>query len=89
MVHAEVPMNYALRPLLLCAMLVSLSAGAESVLDMVPSLDSISQRLELTPEQQARLRPLFEKRLAELQGFQLLLQNATTQQQKEVVLRDL
>ena len=42
MVLAEVPVNYMLRTLLLCAMLASLPAGAESVLDAIPTLDSIS-----------------------------------------------
>ena len=88
MVLAEVPVNYALRSLLLCAMLASFSAGAETMLDVVPTLDSISRRLELTPEQEARLRPVFEKRLSELQASQVLLQRAATKQQKDDVLRD-
>ena len=88
MVHAEVPMNFALRSLLLCAMLASFSAGAETMLDVVPTLDSISRRLELTPEQEARLRPIFEKRLSELQASQVLLQRADTKQQKDDVLRE-
>ena len=63
MVRAEVPLNYALRLLVLCAMLTSLSANAESVLDVIPTLDSITARLELSPEQEARLRPIFQKRM--------------------------
>ena len=34
------------------------------------------------------MRPLFQKRLSELQGSQLLLQRATTQQRKDEVLRE-
>jgi hypothetical protein len=86
MVRAEVPVNYALRSLLLWAILASFSASAESVLDSIPTLDAISARLELNPEQQARLRPIFQNRLSELHASQLLLQRADTPQRKEEVL---
>ncbi len=88
MVRAEVPVNYALRSLLLCAMLASFSASAESVLDVMPTLDNISSQLELTPEQEALLRPIFQNRLSELQQSQLLLQSATTPQRKDEVLQE-
>ena len=88
MVRAEVLVNYALRSLLLCAMLASFSASAESVLDVMPTLDNISRQLELSPEQEARLRPIFQKRLSELQQSQLLLQRATTPQRKDEVLQE-
>jgi hypothetical protein len=88
MVHAEVPVNYVLRLVLLCSMLASFSAHAESVLDVIPTLDSISSRLELSPEQQTRLRPIFQKRLSELQASQVLLQRAETRQDRDEVLRD-
>jgi Spy/CpxP family protein refolding chaperone len=84
----EVPVNFALRSLLLCALLASFSASAESVLDVMPTLDSISRQLELTPEQEARLRPIFQNRQSELQQSQLLLQRASTPQQKDEVLKD-
>jgi len=87
-VHAEVPVNYALRSLLLCAMLASFSASAESVLDVMPTLENISRQLELSAEQEARLRPIFQQRLSELQASQLLLQRAATPQQKDEVLRE-
>jgi len=87
-VHAEVPVNFALRSLLLCSLLASFSASAESVLDVLPTLDSISRQLELTPEQEARLRPIFQNRQSELQQSQLLLQRATTPQRKDEVLQD-
>jgi Spy/CpxP family protein refolding chaperone len=87
-VHAEVPVNFALRSLLLGALLASFSASAESVLDVMPTLDSISRQLELTPEQEARLRPIFQNRQSELQQSQLLLQRASTSQQKDEVLKD-
>jgi len=88
MVRAEVPVNYALQSLLLCAMLASFSASAESVLDVMPTLDNISSQLELTPEQEALLRPIFQNRLSELQQSQLLLQSATTPQRKDEVLQE-
>lgn len=81
-------MNYALRSLLLWAMLASFSASAEPVLDAIPTLDSISARLELSAEQETRLRPIFQKRLSELQASQLLLQRADTPQRKDEVLRE-
>ena len=88
MVRAEVLVNYALRSLLLCAMLASFSASAESVFDVMPTLDNISRQLELSPEQEARLRPIFQQRMYELQQSQLLLQRATTPQRKDEVLQE-
>ena len=88
MVYAEVPVNYALRLLLLCSVLASFTANAESVLDVLPTLDSISSRLELSPEQETRLRPIFQKRMSELQASQVLLQRAETPQRREEVLRE-
>jgi len=73
--------------LMLCAALSS-PAVAESVLQSIPTLDSLVSRLELSPEQEAHLRPLFEKRQSELQQSQALLQQATSKQQKRDVLRD-
>jgi len=87
-VHPEVPVNFALRSLVLCALLASFSASAESVLDALPTLDNISRQLELTPEQEARLRPIFQNRQSELQQSQLLLQRATTPQRKDAILQE-
>ena len=88
MVRAEVLVNYALRSLLLCVMFASFSASAESVFDVMPTLDNISRQLELSPEQEARLRPIFQQRMYELQQSQLLLQRATTPQRKDEVLKE-
>ena len=88
MVRAEVLVNYALRSLLLCAMFASFSASAESMFDVMPTLDNISRQLELSPEQEARLRPIFQQRMYELQQSQLLLQRATTPQRKDEVLQE-
>jgi hypothetical protein len=73
---------------LLCVIFASITARAESVLDALPTLDSISSRLELSPEQEAQLRPIFQKRMSELQASQRLLDQAATPQQKSDVLRD-
>lgn len=89
-------MNYARQPrfgiisaagLWLCAMFMSTSASGAPVLDSLPTLDTIRSRLDLTPEQEAQLRPIFENRQSELQRAQLELQQAATRQQKREVLR--
>ncbi len=68
-------------------MLTSLPGNAaKPVLDMVPTLDNIRSRLELTPEQEALLRPMFQKRENELTHTQLKLQTAATRAQKRDVL---
>jgi hypothetical protein len=75
--------------LLLCAILASQPTFAQQpVLDAVPTLDTLVSRLELTPEQEAQLRPIFQNRASELQQSQLLLQKASTPQQKRDVLLD-
>ena len=74
--------------LLLCAIFTSLPGFAETVLDTLPTLEAVSSRLELTPEQEAKLRPLFEKRMSELLQAQLLFQRASTPQQKRNVLSE-
>jgi hypothetical protein len=97
MVGAEVPVKHARRPAFssalatgvwLFALLFAVSGVAAPVLDMVPTLETISSRLELTSEQEAQLRPLFKKRQAELLQAQLQVQQASTRQQKRAVLRD-
>jgi hypothetical protein len=53
-----------------------------------PSLETVRGRLDLTPAQEAQLRPIFHNRQSELRQSQLLLQRASTPQQKDDVLRD-
>jgi len=72
----------------LCAILASLPASAIPVLDQLPTLDSLRNRLELTPEQERQLVPLFEKRQSELRQSLALLEQASTPQQQREVLRD-
>ena len=72
----------------LCAILASLPASALPLLDELPTLSSLRNRLELTPEQEKQLVPLFEKRESELRQSQTLLEQASTPQQQRDVLRD-
>ena len=63
-------------------------ASAQNVWDTVPSMDVVRNRLSLTQEQEATLRPIFEQRIAELQTVREKFAQATTEQQKRTVLRD-
>lgn len=75
--------------LVLCAVLASVPGHSrQPVIDTIPTLDTLISRLELTSEQEAQLRPIFQKRTSELQQSQLLLQRAASRQQKRDVLRD-
>jgi Spy/CpxP family protein refolding chaperone len=71
----------------LCALLAS-PGFAAPVLDTLPTLDTLRNRLELTPEQENKLAPLFDKRIAELRQTKDLLTQASTSQQKRDVLRE-
>ena len=71
----------------LCAIL-ALPASALPLLDELPTLSTLRNRLELTPEQEKQLVPLFEKREYALRQSQTLLQQASTPQQQRDVLRD-
>ena len=46
---------------------IALPAIAQNVWDTVPSMDVVRNRLSLTDEQEAKLIPIFERRIAELQ----------------------
>ena len=46
-------------------------AAAQDVWDTVPSMDVVRNRLSLTPEQEARLVPIFERRIGELQQLRI------------------
>jgi hypothetical protein len=83
--------TYGLRlPLLclfLCTVLGAPPVAAQDVWDTVPSLDVVRSRLSLTPEQDARLVPIFEQRIGELQQLKDQLAKATTDQQKRNLIR--
>ena len=96
-VGAEVPVNQMRRSRLgafssaglwLCAILASTPGSALPLLDSLPDLSTLSNRLELTPEQETQLVPLFEKRKSELRQTQALLEQASTPQQQRDVLRE-
>jgi hypothetical protein len=63
------------------------AVNAAPVLDTLPTVDTVRNRLELTPDQEGQLRPLFEKRLSELRQTKTLLEQATTSQQRRELLR--
>jgi hypothetical protein len=86
----EVPVNRltTAASLLLCTFLASMPAIAAPMLDTLPTMDSLRNRLELSPEQEAKLAPLLDKRVAELRQTQTRLEEATSDQQKRTVLRE-
>jgi hypothetical protein len=96
MVRVEVPVKYARHRLgislaaglWLCAILTALPGAATPVLDAVPTVDNLATQLELSAEQESRLRPIFQERKSELAETQLALQSAASKQQKRDILRD-
>jgi hypothetical protein len=68
-------------------MIVAALPAEASPLDSVPSMDVVRSRLELTPEQEAQLSPLFQQRLAEVQDARARLEQATSRQDKRALLR--
>jgi hypothetical protein len=69
-------------------MLLCTAASAAPVLDSLPTIDTLRNRLELTSQQEAQLQPLFDKRVAELRQIKGQLEQASTSQQKRDVLRE-
>ena len=70
------------------AMMASWPAGAASPWDSMPALDTVRSRLNLTPEQDSKIVPLFERRLTEMQQTRAKLEQAPGRQEKRSVLRD-
>lgn len=66
----------------------ALPASAQNVWDTVPSMDVVRSRLGLSIEQEAKLLPIFERRIAELQKVRDQLAQAASDQEKRTVLRD-
>lgn len=77
-----------LAAMLWMAMMASWPAGAASAHDSIPALDTVRGRLNLTPDQDAKIVPLFERRMSELQQTRLKLEQAPSRQEKRAVLRD-
>ena len=61
-------------------------AMASSPFDTVPTLDVVRSRLELTPEQDAKLTPVFQRRASELQEASDRLARAATPQEEKAVI---
>ena len=59
-----------------------------SPLDYVPSMDVVRNKLELTPEQETQLRPLFDQRLAELQEIRTRVEQAPSKADKRAIMRE-
>jgi hypothetical protein len=70
------------------AMMASWPADAASPWDTMPALDTVRSRLNLTPDQESKIVPLFERRLSELQQTRVKLEQAPSRQEKRSVLRD-
>jgi len=69
------------------AALLAAPAAAQTFRDSVPSIDAVRSRLNLTPEQEAKLRPLFQQRALDLQATRSKLEQAATRTDKRNVLR--
>ena len=64
------------------------ASAQQSVWDTVPSMDVVRNRLSLTPEQESKLAPIFERRAGELRTVREQLEQATSRAQKRNILRD-
>ena len=72
--------------LALCAFIIA-PAVSQTLRDSVPSIDVVRARLNLTPEQEATLKPLFQKRAADLQESRARYEQAASRVEKQDVLR--
>ena len=72
----------------LCGLQSPMALAQQPFLDSIPSLDVVRRRLELSDAQYAKLQPIFEQRLAELQILQSRLQPPASDQERQEVLRD-
>lgn len=61
--------------------------GRAAPLDAVPSIDVVRNRLSLTPEQQAKLAPMFQERGSQLQELRSRLEQASSRQDKRNIMR--
>ena len=73
---------------ILATFLATTAAHAAPMLDSLPSLSSLSSRLELTPDQESKLAPIFDLRISQLRNAKARLEQATSRQQKRDILRD-
>ena len=81
-------MRFKLGGLWLCVLLAAPALAQDQTLrDSVPSIDVVRDRLHLSPEQEARLRPLFQQRERQLHETRARLETATNSGAKRDVLK--
>jgi len=74
---------------MLCAVLAMPGFAQDQTLrDSVPSIDVVRNRLQLTPEQEARLRPLFLQREQQLYETRTKLEIAASSGEKREVMKN-
>jgi hypothetical protein len=78
----------SLAAVLCLGMLAAAWQAGASPYDALPTMDVVRSKLELSPEQETQLRPLFEQRIAELQQIRGSVEQAATKADKRAVLRD-
>lgn len=72
--------------LLVCALALS-PVLAAPLYDAIPTVENVRARLNLTAEQEAQLRPIFERRATELQQAKIAVEQASSRQQKRDAVR--
>ena len=81
-------MRFKLTGFVLCAWLaVPAFAQDQTLRDSVPSIDVVRNRLHLTPEQEAKLRPMFRQREQQLYDTRAKLESAASSTGKREVLK--
>jgi len=81
-------MRFKLTGFVLCAWLaVPAFAQDQNLRDSVPSIDVVRNRLHLTPEQEAKLRPMFRQREQQLYDTRARLESATSSDAKRQVMK--
>src|SRR5262245_17692526 len=79
-------MRYLFSACVLGALFAAAPVSAQTFRDSVPSIEAVRSRLNLTPEQEAKLRPLFQQRAVDIQATRVKLETASTRTEKKTVL---
>jgi hypothetical protein len=85
------PLRFRFSAALVAGLLFSgamVSPSEAAPMDSVPSLDVVRNRLSLTPDQEAKLAPLFQQRISQLQDLRARLEQTPSRQEKRTILRD-
>ena len=81
-------MSFRIAGFLLCALLTATSFAQDQTLrDSVPSIDVVRNRLNLTPEQEAKLKPLFREREQQIYATRSKLEAAASSSAKREVAK--